>query len=150
MELYIQVRDGVAFEHPMLGDNFRETHPDIDVNNLPPEFAKFTRYDVPSPLIMPCGILQVHECKYVLDTDGKSWRDEWSVRDMNAEEKAEIVERCKNNRLFASWTFDENTCYWIPPTPMPNDGFLYDWNESTLAWVRFVISPVPLSEVSFV
>jgi hypothetical protein len=43
MELYIQIRNGQPFEHPILGDNFRQAFPKIDVSNLPPEFAKFER-----------------------------------------------------------------------------------------------------------
>jgi hypothetical protein len=35
---------------------------------------------------------------------------------------------------FPSWTLDEDTCTWSPPTPMPLDGNLYIWNESTLSW----------------
>lgn len=34
----------------------------------------------------------------------------------------------------ASWTLDEETCLWEPPTPMPDDGQRYDWNESTTSW----------------
>ena len=43
MELFIRVKDGQAFEHPILGDNFRQAFPNINVNNLPSEFARFER-----------------------------------------------------------------------------------------------------------
>ena len=36
---------------------------------------------------------------------------------------------------FASWTLDESTCYWQPPTPRPEEGQWY-WNEATLEWVE--------------
>ena len=36
---------------------------------------------------------------------------------------------------FASWTLDEETCYWNPPTPMPNDiTKIWTWNETTQSW----------------
>lgn len=35
---------------------------------------------------------------------------------------------------YASWTLDEETCLWNPPTPYPNDGNPYAWDESTLTW----------------
>lgn len=35
---------------------------------------------------------------------------------------------------FPSWTLNEESCLWEPPTPMPNDGKLYNWNEETLSW----------------
>ena len=34
---------------------------------------------------------------------------------------------------YPSWTLDENF-RWQPPTPMPDDGKLYEWNEDTQAW----------------
>jgi hypothetical protein len=48
MELYIQIKDGVPFEHPILGENFRQAFPDIDTNSLPSNFAKFIRVPVPT------------------------------------------------------------------------------------------------------
>jgi len=35
-----------------------------------------------------------------------------------------------------SWTLDEDTCLWQPPTPMPIDGKMYDWDEATLSWIE--------------
>lgn len=35
---------------------------------------------------------------------------------------------------YASWSLNEDTCLWEPPTPMPTDGKFYNWNESTLTW----------------
>ncbi len=39
---------------------------------------------------------------------------------------------------FASWVLDEDTCLWNAPTPMPEDGKLYGWDEPTLAWKEIV------------
>ena len=41
---------------------------------------------------------------------------------------------------FPSWTFNNTTKAWDPPTPMPNEVddngliILYDWNEETQTW----------------
>ena len=35
---------------------------------------------------------------------------------------------------YASWTLNETTCLWEPPTAMPDDGNMYKWNESTTSW----------------
>jgi hypothetical protein len=35
---------------------------------------------------------------------------------------------------FNSWVLDEDTCLWNPPTPMPDDGEMYTWNEETTSW----------------
>jgi len=37
---------------------------------------------------------------------------------------------------YPSWTLDTDTCLWNAPTPMPNDGHMYNWDESTLSWVE--------------
>ena len=37
-------------------------------------------------------------------------------------------------RLFESWTLNEDTCNWEPPTPYPDDDKYYDWNETTKQW----------------
>ena len=34
---------------------------------------------------------------------------------------------------YASWTLDDNHD-WQPPTAMPDDGKVYDWNEDTKSW----------------
>lgn len=36
---------------------------------------------------------------------------------------------------FESWLLNEETCLWEPPTPYPNDGQLYLWDEPTTSWV---------------
>jgi hypothetical protein len=37
---------------------------------------------------------------------------------------------------FESWFLNEETCRWEAPTPMPEDGKIYAWDEATLAWVE--------------
>lgn len=41
-------------------------------------------------------------------------------------------------KQFNSWVLNEDTCVWEPPTPMPTDGKLYNWDEDTTSWVEFV------------
>ena len=36
---------------------------------------------------------------------------------------------------WSSWSLNDDTCIWEPPTPYPTDGFKYWWDESTLTWV---------------
>ena len=36
---------------------------------------------------------------------------------------------------FASWALNEDTCLWGAPTPYPDDGEPYTWDEAALAWV---------------
>jgi len=36
---------------------------------------------------------------------------------------------------YPSWTISAPTWIWQAPTPMPNDGKAYIWNEPTLTWI---------------
>jgi hypothetical protein len=35
---------------------------------------------------------------------------------------------------FASWVLNEDTCLWDAPVAMPDDGGMYQWDESTTSW----------------
>jgi hypothetical protein len=37
---------------------------------------------------------------------------------------------------FNSWVLNETTCLWDAPTPMPEDGKPYRWDEDTLSWIE--------------
>ena len=36
---------------------------------------------------------------------------------------------------FDSWLLDEDTCLWVAPVPMPEDGEAYTWDEEAGDWV---------------
>lgn len=40
---------------------------------------------------------------------------------------------------YPSWTLNETTCVWQAPTPVPQDGKLYAWNENLQAWAETTI-----------
>ena len=35
-----------------------------------------------------------------------------------------------------TWVFNEDTCQWERPLPMPKDGKIYNWDEATQSWVE--------------
>ena len=37
---------------------------------------------------------------------------------------------------YPSWVLNEDTCLWSAPTPMPEDGKMYQWDEATTAWAE--------------
>ena len=85
-ELFIQIRDGQPYQHPIFGDNFREAFPHVDVDNLPPEFARFRR--------LPCPM---NASEFEKDIATYQWvngivQDVWSVRPMNEEELADYMQ----------------------------------------------------------
>ncbi len=44
---------------------------------------------------------------------------------------------------YGSWVLDANYV-WQPPTPMPDDGLLYDWDEDTTSWVEVTLPDEPV------
>ena len=38
-------------------------------------------------------------------------------------------------QLYPSWILNEDTCQYEPPTPMPDDGARYSWDEVAGDWV---------------
>jgi len=39
---------------------------------------------------------------------------------------------------FESWILNETTCLWESPTPYPEDGGVYNWDETTQSWIEMV------------
>lgn len=131
MDLFIRIQDGQPFEHPIFGDNFRQAFPEIDTENLPEGFARFERVLCPNA----AGVYEVDYCTYEW-VDGVV-KDVWRVRPMTDEEKAakqQLVKDWWAQHGYASWTFDEEACMFVPPVPYPNDGTPYHWHEEALSW----------------
>jgi hypothetical protein len=126
MNLYIRIKDGQPFEHPIFEDNFCQAFPDIDVNNLPPEFAKFERVECPE--IGLYQVLEFQESTYQL-VDGV-YKDVWLVRDMTAEEKEtkkqisiksaqDFWKSREQAENWSAWVLNEETLKYQPPIPRP-------------------------------
>ena len=47
---------------------------------------------------------------------------------------------------FASWQLDEETCLWTAPTPQPQDGKMYQWDEPTISWQEVTMPTPPVQE----
>jgi hypothetical protein len=108
MNLYIQIKDGQPFEHPIFEDNFIEAFPDVDINNLPFGFAKFRRIPVED-----CGLSIDDPSKklvathYRLAGDG-FWEDVWEIVDKNEKELQELQQIKNEQNLFIAKFFLDN------------------------------------------
>jgi len=112
MELYIKIKDGQPYEHPMLGENVRQAFPDIDTTNLPSNFARFVRVEIPE-----IGTYEVYE-GVTYEQSGDGFTDVHHVRQMTQEEKT-----VKQDAVKAEWAlygdplgvWDEELCTFIVP-----------------------------------
>lgn len=133
MDLYIRIdHENKPVDHPIMKDNFIQAFPEIDVLNLPGNFAKFERVD--RPVI---GIYQVYE-GIVYEWVGSVVKDVHQVRDMTEQEILSLQNQVKSGweaNGFASWTFNEATCAFEPPIAYPSDGNSYIWDEDSLQWI---------------
>jgi len=114
MELFIRIIDGKPFEHPIMGENFCQAFPDVDTENLPPEFARFERIE--KPMI---GVYEFYEGVTYELFDGV-WKDVHHLRPMTAEEKAEQIAYVLAQPHPDGWVFDEERCAWVPDRPSTN------------------------------
>lgn len=135
MNLYIQIKDGKPFEHPIFEDNFQQAFPDVDLNNLPSWVARFERIE--PPVLSTYEIYEGVTYKF----DGNVVKDVHHVRTMTSEEKIAKQQEIKDywsKNGFASWIFNEELCAFMPPIPMPNDienhHNFYIWDELTTSW----------------
>lgn len=161
MELYIQIRNGQPFEHPILGDNFRQAFPNIDVNNLPLEFARFERVELPA-----LGVYQAMvQDEPTYELIGSVYKDVWHIRELTVEEIAAKQQTAKdawaalpNRDNFTAWAFDAATLAYAPPSPRPegnvawdgakntwrelqtrpDDGKTYKWDIPSWAWIEVI------------
>jgi hypothetical protein len=134
MELFIRIQNGQPFEHPIMGDNFRQAFPHIDTNNLPAEFARFVRVKAPA-----LGVYEKNQTVSYQLVNGV-YTDVFACEQMTAPEIAAKQQEVKDvwaaNDGPASWTFDEAICEYTPPTPKPSDGKIYRWDEPATTWIE--------------
>ena len=134
MELFIRIKDGAPFEHPIMGGNFRQAFPNVNTENLPAEFARFVRVQPPA-----LGAYEKNQTVSYQLVDGV-YTDVFTCDQMTAQEIADKQQTVKDawaelNNGFTSWTFNEQTCSYEAPTPMPTDSKRYVWNEPSTSWV---------------
>lgn len=146
MELFIRIVNGQPFEHPIMGDNFRQVFPDVDTSNLPPEFARFER--VQPPDLGVYEILDPENSTYEL-IDGV-YKDVWHKRDMTAEEKTAKQQQAISRfnarpqaENWSAWTLSEENCAMKPPIPRPApvEGVLVMWCGAENNWKEAPAQP---------
>ena len=102
MELFIRVKNGQPFEHPIFGENFRQAFPDVDLNNLPEWVIPFNRTEIPV-----LGVYEIYEGSTYVIVNGVA-TDNHIVRPMTDAEKT-----AKQDRAKASWTPSANEESWV-------------------------------------
>lgn len=134
MNLYIRLKNGQPFEHPLTEQNLLLVYPDIDLNNLPLYVARFVSTTKPAS-----SIYQVVEESYIIENNVVTQL--WTVRNMTSEEKLAIQEQAKLmavNKDDSSLVFNPVTCQFVPPISYPDDGKTYEWDSSSSSWLEII------------
>ena len=140
MNLYIETdNDGNIINHPALEENLIQSF-----GSIPSHWEPFVRIAKPIPGIYQ--ILDSQEPTYQ-KIDGV-WQDVWPLRNMTDEEKMtkqqSVKDAWNSNPLvsnFSAWSFNEEICDYVPPTPYPVNGQQYYWQGSTNSWQVFPAYP---------
>ena len=146
MRLFIRIKDEVPFEHPILESNFIQAFPEVDIDNLPPEFVEFIRIEKPE-----LGTYGTHISTTYELVDGM-YTDKHVVHEMTPAEKIKKDELIQARRttyrkeFLAAWdrkdqisnwdafTFDETDLIFVPPVPRPDDDEIYRWSGRDNKW----------------
>jgi len=131
MNLYIQIENDVAINHPAFEENLITAY-----GAIPDGWESFVRVQRPT-----LGIYQVLESEVpTYEKVGGVWTDVWPVRDMTAEEKSAKQNAVKQfwatrdqSFNWSAWVFNEETCDYDPPIPRPLLGN-YDWSGVDNEW----------------
>lgn len=126
--LFIKIKDGKPFEHPIPESNLRLFYPNMDPENPPEGYARFIR--LPMPYLGPLDKEIVTTYMKV----GEVYQDVHTIVPMSSEEKKQKIDRVKRMAPFVGWKLDEKTLTWYPPIPMPNDGKKYYWDNTFKIW----------------
>ena len=115
MRLFIKVENGVAVDHPIQEDNFKQAFPTVDRENLPPNFANFIRREYPEH-----GIFEVADGP-TYEWNGEAFEDTYTIRAMTEEEKAEKIKQSTGLNTPEGMVFNEQTLGWEHVIPPEND-----------------------------
>ena len=146
MKTYIKVTENnEIIGHPDIEDNLKYLIPGFDPDNLPEGWVVFNKCE-----IQRAGPYEIWEgFEYVYDATIGEVNEVNKIRALTEEEslaKQNLTKQNWDSVTFASWTFDEATCSFVPPVPRP-EGKGWMWRESIGAWDK--LPPQPSEGTTF-
>lgn len=137
MALYIQIKNELPINHPVLEENLL-----YSFGSISSEWHLFERTEEPE--LQAYEVFSVPNVEYKLVND--VYTDVWNVRDMTAEEKLAKQNEVKaqwqqrpNLQNFTTWIFDEDLCRYVAPVPRPEGDFR--WSGIKNNWIA--LPPYP-------
>lgn len=111
----------------------------LDENNIVTQVISISNEDAPDPATENSEPLGQAFIANVLGLDGvwkqtsynNNFRKQYCGPGFTYDEENDVF---ISPRPFDSWLLDENFD-WQPPTPMPDDGEIYYWDEDSQSWI---------------
>lgn len=134
MALYIRIKDGQPFEHPLTTQTMELAFPHVDLNNLPTDFMLFERTERRA-----VGVYELYDShSYVIN--GSVVKEVHNYRPMTLQEKdtyiQTITQEWQVSEFYApSWIYSDTIGCFVAPVAYPEDGKQHRWDEATLSWV---------------
>lgn len=134
MTYFVKIENNEPVSGVITKENLLYVYPNMDVEGLPREFVKVKKadsYPKSHPLQNWLGTKIVYK--------DNEWVEEHQFEFVSEEEAIRIKDAIKREHKkfgFPSWIWNEEECCYLPPTPCPDDGKKYDWNEESLSWVE--------------
>ena len=149
MNLYIEIENGAAKNHPAFEDNLIQ-----GFGSVPEHWEAFTRVERPVPTTYQ--IFDAEEPTY--EKVNGVWTDVWSLRDMTSQEIATQQQATRdafNSREqaenWSAWTLDEATCTMVPPIPRPAlvEGKFVFWCGADANWKEAPACSIDINQCKF-
>jgi hypothetical protein len=89
--------------------------------------------DTPIAVEVNCATGEVIERPLTADDQSKAYRKNYAGIGYSYDESRDAF---IPPRPFESWNINEEACLWNAPTPMPETGGPWTWDEPTLSWIE--------------
>jgi hypothetical protein len=136
MQFFLNIKEGAPVGHPTDRASVLALHPE----GVPDSYQPF----VPSAPPGEIGPYEKIDAQPSYVFNGDVWTHDYNRRAMTAEEKAEHIATIQASWAehgYASWTWLENECRYVPPVQPPSDLGVFHWDETQQQWVE---GPIPL------
>lgn len=153
MRFFIKLDNGIPFEHPIAEENFIQAFPNIDVDNLPSDFAEFKKEEKPVTgkyeiydgvtYELVNGICQECHVVHQMSPDEKIAKDELIEAKKAAWKKGMEADWIKRDQAsnFAAFVYDETTGSYQPPFLKPGNDKPYRWSGADNNWREASMMP---------
>ena len=102
--LYIKIENGQAVDHPAFEDHLIQAFGEVPSNWAP--FKRIPEHECELHHLL--GHFQKVVCTYQLDDDGVTWKDVWTIQDMDEDERKETEVKIAKHRLMAKVHFEKH------------------------------------------